>query len=113
MKPFPKSQWLFFFSFLLGIPHLSGAVRAEDWPQWQGPDRTNVSKETGLLKKWPKEGPKLVWTFEKAGEGYSAPAIVGDRLYTMGARGKSEFVIVLDTSTGQEVWSAEIGPKFT
>jgi outer membrane protein assembly factor BamB len=113
MKPFPKSQWLFFFSFLLGIPHLSGAVRADDWPQWQGPDRTNVSKETGLLKKWPKEGPKLVWTFEKAGEGYSAPAIVGDRLYTMGARGKSEFVIVLDASTGKEVRSTEIGPKFT
>ena len=32
-----------------------------DWPQWQGPDRTAISKETGLLKEWPKEGPPLVW----------------------------------------------------
>jgi outer membrane protein assembly factor BamB len=98
---------------VLALTSVSVSLRADDWPQWQGPDRTNVSKETGLLKKWPKEGPKLLWTFENAGEGYSAPAIVGDRLYTMGARGKSEFVIVLDTTTGKEVWSTEIGATFT
>src|SRR6266446_5766662 len=89
------------------------AVRADDWPQWQGPDRSNVSKETGLLKSWPKDGPKLLWTFEKAGVGFSGPAIVGDRLYTMGARGDSEYVIALDIVKGTEVWSQKIGPIFT
>src|SRR6185503_11450383 len=36
-----------------------------DWPQWRGPDRTDVSKETGLLKSWPEGGPKRVWLFDK------------------------------------------------
>jgi len=87
--------------------------RAGDWPQWQGPNRDNVSKETGLLKSWPKDGPKLLWTFKEAGIGYSGPAIVGNRLYTLGARGESEFVIVLDTQTGKELWAKPIGTTFT
>ncbi len=43
-----------------------------DWPQWQGPDRTAVSKETGLLKEWPKDGPPLAWQVKDLGGGYSA-----------------------------------------
>src|SRR5437762_962025 len=69
---------------------------AADWPQWRGPDRTDVSKETGLLKSWPAAGPKLQWTFKDAGLGYSAPAIVGERLYLMGAREGNEVVYALD-----------------
>jgi outer membrane protein assembly factor BamB len=83
---------------------------AADWPQWQGPDRNNVSKETGLLKSWPKEGPKLLWTYDNAGNGYSSYAIVGDRLYTLGARGETEYVISIDVNTGKEIWSREIAP---
>jgi outer membrane protein assembly factor BamB len=41
-----------------------------DWPQWRGPDHSGVSKETGLLKRWPAEGPKRVWLYENAGTGY-------------------------------------------
>ena len=50
---------------------LGTAVSATDWPQWQGPDRTRLSKETGLLKEWPKPGPKLLWQLSDIGEGYS------------------------------------------
>ena len=81
------------------------------WPQWRGPDRTDVSQETGLLQEWPAEGPKLQWTFEDAGLGYSSFAIVGDRLYTLGARDKTEQVICLNSSTGQELWAAEVGEE--
>lgn len=87
-------------------------VLAADWPQWQGPDRTNVSKETGLLKTWPKEGPKLLWTFDKAGIGYSGPAVVGDKLYTMGSRDGKEMIFALDVKTGNELWATEIGKEF-
>ncbi len=42
---------------------------ALDWPQWRGPDRSDVSKETGLLKQWPEGGPKQVWLYKNAGNG--------------------------------------------
>ncbi|HEY7155119.1 MAG TPA: PQQ-binding-like beta-propeller repeat protein [Gemmataceae bacterium] len=80
-----------------------------DWPQWRGPNRDDVSRETGLLKSWPQNGPKLLWTSEEAGIGYSGPAIVGDRLYTMGGDEKNDFVIALDVRKGANVWSTPIG----
>jgi outer membrane protein assembly factor BamB len=87
-------------------------ARAADWPQWRGPDRSGVSKETGLLKAWPTGGPKLLWTYTETGLGYSGPAIVGNRLYTMGGRGDTEFVFALDTAKGTETWSTAVGPLF-
>jgi len=77
-----------------------------DWPQWRGPDRSDVSRETGLLPKWPAGGPKKLWTFENAGNGYSGPAIVNGRLFTLGTRDGKEIVLALDASTGKEVWAA-------
>lgn len=89
-----------------GSPHVIGA----DWPQWRGPDRTDVSKETGLLKSWPAEGPKRVWLFENAGSGYSGPAIVAGKYYTLGTRDGSEVLLALDANTGKELWAAKVGP---
>src|SRR5262249_51973525 len=87
-------------------------LSAADWPQWQGPDRSNVSPETGLLKEWPSQGPKLLWTFTGAGAGYSGPSIVGDRLYTMGADDSTEYLFAIDLTTQKKLWSAEIGSRF-
>jgi outer membrane protein assembly factor BamB len=81
-----------------------------DWPQWRGPNRDNFSTETGLLPSWPPEGPKLLWTSTEVGLGYSGPAIVGDRLYTLGSDERSDFVLALDTRTGRKVWSTPIAP---
>lgn len=97
---------------LLGIL-TAGLVRtlnAHDWPQFRGPKRDNASTETGLLKNWPESGPKLSWTSEDGGIGYSGPAIVGDRLYTMGGDEKNDFVVALDASNGKKRWSTPIGP---
>jgi outer membrane protein assembly factor BamB len=86
----------------------------DDWPQWRGPDRTDVSREKGLLQAWPNGGPKLLWTSKNAGVGLSSFAVVGDRLYTMGARDKDEFVLCLDVkNNGKELWAAKLGPIFT
>ena len=46
---------------------LSSNLSAADWPQWRGPNRDGISKETGLLKAWPAEGPKLVWQVKDLG----------------------------------------------
>jgi len=87
-------------------------LRAADWPQWRGPNREDRSEESGLLKEWPQTGPKQLWVNKNAGLGYAGTAVVGNRLYTMGLRGETEYVIALDATTGQEVWSAEAGPKY-
>ena len=60
-------------SLALGILSLAllapPPAAALDWPQWRGPDRTDVSQETGLLKQWPEGGPKQVWLYKEAGKG--------------------------------------------
>lgn len=84
-------------------------LTAADWPAWRGPDRSGVSKETGLLKAWPKDGPKLLWQSDKAGLGYAGMAVVGGTVYTMGARGSDEYLLAFDDK-GQEKWASKIGP---
>src|SRR5271157_2597046 len=54
------------------------------WPQFRGPNRDGVSTETGLLKAWPKEGPKLLWEGKGAGRGYASLAIANGKIYTLG-----------------------------
>jgi outer membrane protein assembly factor BamB len=82
------------------------------WPQWRGPHRDDLAPDTGLLKNWTGQQPRLLWTYEEAGNGYSAPAIVSGRVFTMGATEEVEYVIALDASTGQELWCSYLGPRF-
>src|SRR5436190_1268074 len=93
--------------FLLSITHLASAA---DWPQWRGPDRNGVSKETGLAKEWPKEGPKLLWQAKDLGDGYSTPSVVGERLYLISNQGMDdEYVHALSTADGKQIWKTTIG----
>jgi outer membrane protein assembly factor BamB len=81
-----------------------------DWPGWRGPDRTGLSKETGLLQKWPENGPRLAWKITGLGGGYSTPSLAGGRIYLMGMKDKSsEYVFCLDANGGKEVWAKEVG----
>jgi outer membrane protein assembly factor BamB len=81
-----------------------------DWPGWRGANRDNVSKETGLLKSWPKEGPELVWKATGLGIGYSTPSIAKGVLYVMGTEGKdTDCVIAVDIKDGTQLWSTPIG----
>lgn len=90
----------------------SVAAQAGDWPQWRGPNRDGISKETGLLKQWPAEGPPLVWKATGAGTGYSSLAISKGRIYTMGVRGDREYIIAFDVATGKELWARENGSRY-
>src|SRR6202008_2181107 len=81
----------------------------DDWPQWRGPERTGLSKETGLLKEWPKGGPKLLWQRKDIGGGYSTPAVVGDRIYLMSDRKEEEYAVALAVKDGAGVWSPPAG----
>jgi outer membrane protein assembly factor BamB len=88
-------------------------LAAPDWPQWQGPDRTRLSKETGLLKEWPASGPPTVWTANGLGAGYGSMAVAGDRVFVQGLRGNSSIVIALNRADGKEVWSKALGAPGT
>ncbi len=94
---------------------LAGQVMAQagaNWPQWRGPNRDGVSKETGLLKQWPAEGPPLLWKASGAGRGYSSFSVANGRLYTMGLRGDREYVIAFDIANGKEAWATPHGGAF-
>jgi len=81
-----------------------------DWPQWRGPQRNGTSPESGLLKQWPAEGPKLLWQVNDIGDGFSTPAVVGTRLYLMSNRGmENEFVQALSTQDGKPIWTTRVG----
>jgi outer membrane protein assembly factor BamB len=115
-----KMRWMLVIAVGLLTGGAVALVHADDWPQWRGPQRDNLSKEKGLLKEWPKGGPKLLWTYKNAGLGFSGFAVLGDVLYTMGARGETgkeqEYVMALDVKDPQkikELWATPIGPIFT
>lgn len=82
---------------------------AADWPQWRGPNRTDIGSEKGLLKSWPEGGPKQLWVFKDAGLGYAGVSIVGGKLFTMGLRNDGEELIAIDAKDAKELWSAKIG----
>jgi outer membrane protein assembly factor BamB len=97
---------------LLFVASVALAQSNANWPQWRGPNRDGISKETGLLKQWPAEGPPLVWKATGAGRGFSSFSISNGRLITMGLRGDREFVIAFDLATGKEAWATPNGSAF-
>ena len=96
---------------LVGCLMAMPAVGA-DWPQWRGPNRDGHSKEKALLTTWPEGGPKLLWTFDQTGAGYGTPAVVGGKVYILGAedpeKGDKEFLTCLDAKEGKQLWKQEI-----
>jgi hypothetical protein len=102
------------FRLLLAPLTLSFALtqpgRADDWPQFRGPHRDDVSAEKGLLKTWPKDGPPLLWQATGLGGGYSSVSVAGDRIYTLGNKGRVTNLVALERDGGKVLWSSELGP---
>ncbi len=86
---------------------------ADDWPQFRGPLRDGVSRETGLLKSWPSGGPKRLWLASTLGAGYSAPAIVAGKLFIMGQRDDAQWLLCLGANDGRELWATRLGATYT
>jgi outer membrane protein assembly factor BamB len=98
----------------------AASARADDWPEWMGARRDGVWRENGLVAKFPKGGPKVLWR-TPLGPGYSGPSVAGGRVYVMdrhravapdGSRLRptkaghpgNERVVCLDQATGKVVW---------
>jgi outer membrane protein assembly factor BamB len=94
------------FTFLISGP------TGDDWPQWRGPDRDGLSRETGLLPSWPSGGPPRVWKASGLGTGYSTVTVADGRIFTLGATRDLEYVLALDERTGKELWRTRIGGRY-
>ncbi len=115
----------FAWTVLLSAAALSGFARGDDWPQWLGPNRDDVWKETGIIDKVPDGGLKILWRHDVAG-GYSGPAVANGKVYVADylvdppldfkkvnnpvsrpkLKGK-ERLLCLDATTGKELWKHE------
>ncbi len=93
-------------------PASSAPVASGDWLVWGGPTHDFKSPMTGLAPSWPAAGPALVWKRD-LGEGFSAPAVEGRRLYTMYSTGSTEVVTALDTATGKTLWEHSYATEFS
>ncbi|MBN2412132.1 PQQ-binding-like beta-propeller repeat protein [candidate division KSB1 bacterium] len=81
---------------------------AADWPQFRGLNRDGKSAETGLLKLWPENGPKLLWSLDGIGAGNSSAAIVNGVIYTTGMKEKKEYLSAI-TLDGKIIWQKLYG----
>lgn len=81
------------------------SVVAADWPQYYGPTRNAISTEKGLLRTWPKEGPRVLWT-APLGPGFGGPAVSAGRVYLLDRDEKvGDTLRVYDLATGKELWN--------
>ncbi len=106
------------------------AARGDDWPQWLGPKRDGVWRETGIIEKFPAGGPKVVWR-QPAGVGYASPAVAAGKVYlpdfvpgdgntlpesgfVKGPRYEGrERLVCRDVATGKELWAADYPVRYT
>jgi outer membrane protein assembly factor BamB len=106
---------------LLGVAFalmVSGkAASADQWPTFRGADRTAVSSEKGLLDRWGRSGPKLLWKSKGAGSGYASPAVADGKVYTIGDRPSTvsadgQYLSCYDLNNGKQLWITKTGPAW-
>lgn len=90
----------------------STLLPAQEATRWRGIHGNGVYDETGLLKSWPEEGPRLLWSYEELGAGFSSPVVVNNTLYISGAEESTGYVYAL-TNDGKLMWKSAYGPEFT
>jgi outer membrane protein assembly factor BamB len=99
----------------IGLPvvfviFFSSVCSGVDWPGFRGPQRDGKSTETGLLKKWPDGGPKLLWSVEGLGKGYASVSIANGLVYTTGMVGKDKTATFFAFDiNGKAKWDAAFG----
>lgn len=89
---------------------ISNAMAVEnDWPRWRGTQGDANSTEKGLLKSWPESGPPLAWQCKGLGSGFSSLAVVGDRIFSLGAKDGKSYLICLSRKDGSLIWQTPFG----
>mgnify|MGYP000970572155 FL=1 len=97
--------------FMAALTVLSTASAA-DWPQFRGPGRDGTSPETGLLKQWPEDGPKELWSYDGLGAGFSSVSVADGIVYTTGLIGDQGYLFAFDAQ-GSLKYKVPYGPEWT
>jgi len=104
------------FVSLIALLIAPSAIPADDWPQFQGPMRDGIWRETGIVEKFPDGGPKKLWS-APVGLGYAGPAVAGDCVYVMdflaAEGGAKERTQCLDIADGKLLWKDEYAAKYS
>ena len=104
MKTFSSFLYLACILFLLSCT----GDNYSDWPQWRGPARDGISPESGLLSKWPADGPALLWSVNTVGDGFSSAVIHDKMVFTQGKKDSVEILSAIDLN-GNVKWQEVIG----
>lgn len=99
-----------FYTLLISL--ICGSIGAQDISQWRGPKRDGIYTETGLLKKWPEAGPKLLWQYVGLGDGYTSAAVTTKGVFITGMINNIGNIFALDFK-GKLLWKKEYGPEWT
>jgi len=87
---------------------VAAVLRADDWPQWRGPQRDGVWRETGILQSFPSDGLKILWRVP-VGVGFSSPVVAQGKVYVTDSHvtrtNMRENVRCLDAATGKPIWT--------
>src|SRR6266852_4119004 len=129
LQPFSSLHFRSCFLTAIAILVLGDTIlRADDWPQWLGPQRDGVWRETGLVAKFPQGGPKVRWRTPLGG-GYAGPAVAQGRVYVIdrqlapGVKDSdnpfdrsnsegTERVLCLEEATGKVLWEHSYPCKY-
>jgi outer membrane protein assembly factor BamB len=79
--------------------------------QWRGPNRDGIYPEKNLMKTWPTDGPKMIWSVEDLGGGYSSPAVTSKGIYVTGMIDGTGYMVALDLK-GKQKWRMTYGPEW-
>ena len=87
---------------------LSAATANAGWPGWLGPNRDGKSTDVGLLRQWPKDGPKLLWKVDAIGVGFSSVAVTATTVYITGDQDGKLWIFAFDHQ-GKPLWKTDFG----
>lgn len=95
----------------LVLLNFSFSLLAQEIAQWRGENRDGRYPDTGLLKSWPAEGPKLLWHFDDLGDGHASAAVTSNRIFTAGTIGEMGYIFAL-SHEGEVIWKAAFGKSW-
>ncbi len=90
---------------------LSVATNAQEPTKWRGVNSSGIYTVDKLLPQWPAEGPQIIWTFDKLGQGFSSPAFANNKIYINGMVDGQAVLFVLDQN-GKELQQFKYGKEF-